>query len=180
MDINSEDFNKIAKIIASKYQEYKEIVIINVGTDLVVGDSFGPLVGTMIEENRLNNFYSYGNLDNPITALNLKDEVKKIKAMHPNAYLIGIDACVSKTEEKLNTLMFRLDKPLCPGSGAGKVLIDVGDSSIVFILKEPIGKSLSMVLRQDRLRNVYHSARKVISLLTEANELIDLKLGEGR
>lgn len=114
-------------------QNNGNIVIVNIGTDRCIGDSLAPFVGTILKENNLQ-IPVYGTIKNPIHALNLEREIRSIKNKHPNATIIGIDACLGK-KENIGTIEIR-EKPLYPGKGVGKDLLGIGDYSIIGIVEK--------------------------------------------
>ena len=71
-------------------------IIVCIGTDKCVGDCLGPLVGTFLEEHNFP-LPVYGTLKDPIHALNLDKKLEEINKLHPNACIIGIDACLGDT-----------------------------------------------------------------------------------
>ena len=109
-------------------------VIICVGTDLVVGDSFGPLVGTLIK-NRLNGkAYVYGTLDNPITAKEIPMVDKTIKNLHPHSKILVVDAAIGNT---LDVGVIKVKSGgIKPGLGYNKELPIIGDVSIIGIVSD--------------------------------------------
>ncbi|APH16666.1 putative sporulation protein YyaC [Clostridium sporogenes] len=109
------------------------IVIVNIGTDRCIGDSLAPFVGTILKENDLQ-IPVYGTIKNPIHALNLEKEIRSIKNKHPNATIIGIDACLGK-KENIGTIEIG-EKPVYPGKGVGKELLAVGEYSIMGTVEE--------------------------------------------
>lgn len=109
----------------------KDTVIVCIGTDKCIGDCLGPLVGTILEDN-LFPLPVYGTISNPIHALNIDKRLAEINILHPNACIIGIDACLgeSKSIGELHTR----DYAIHPGKGVGKSLPDVGNYSIIGIV----------------------------------------------
>lgn len=106
-----------------------DTVIVCIGTDKVVGDSLGPLVGTMLKNSGCI-YPIYGTLDSPVHALNIHDTIAKINKEYPKSNILSIDACVGKT---VGEIVIR-DEPISPGKGAGKQLPDIGNHSIVGIV----------------------------------------------
>lgn len=120
-------------LIAFKESRCQEFVIINIGTDKCIGDSYAPLLGTMLEEcNKINNIHVYGTLDEPIHALNMHKKIENIKKNHPNAFFLAIDACLGK-ENDIGEIFLR-DSSIKPGAGMGKKLPSVGHYSIIAIV----------------------------------------------
>ncbi len=106
-------------------------VIVCIGTDKCIGDCLGPLVGTLLKENQFS-LPVYGSIDTPIHALNIDKQLNLINKKHPNANIIGIDACLGK-ELSIGEIHIR-DFAIRPGKGVGKSLPDVGTKSIVGII----------------------------------------------
>ena len=102
--------SSFSEAIYKAYKESgkKEIVFINIGTDRVTGDSFGPLVGHLLEDYLLG-VYSYGTLDNPIHAKNLKEKLEEIYETHKNALFISVDAALG-SEGKMGNVYLK-NKP---------------------------------------------------------------------
>ena len=108
-----------------------DIVIICIGTDKCIGDCLGPLVGTLLESN----FFPlpvYGTISSPVHALNLDTKLKEINIAHPNACIIGIDACLGENKS-IGEIHIR-DYAIRPGKGVGKDLPAVGVASIIGIV----------------------------------------------
>ena len=57
----------IADAIKNCNYKNKKPLFICVGSDLMLGDSLGPLVGTLLKKNKVSS-YIYGTLNYPITA----------------------------------------------------------------------------------------------------------------
>ncbi|MGN0817464.1 MAG: spore protease YyaC [Candidatus Coproplasma sp.] len=110
-------------------------VILCVGSDLSVGDSLGPLVGTMLKNKlRALNIYVYGTLARPITAHEVKYMNEFIRQTHPNCPIIAVDAAVGTAGDI--GLIKIIKRGLKPGSGANKNLTRVGDVSVMGIVAE--------------------------------------------
>lgn len=122
-----------------KKRGYLEIVFLCIGTDRIIGDSFGPLVGTKLEELLENynifNINIYGTLKQNICYTNVLETLKMIKDKHPNACIVVIDAALS-TEERIGKIFVKQGK-MELGKGLNKSKIEVGDISI----KAVVGKN---------------------------------------
>lgn len=109
-------------------------VIICVGSDLVIGDSLGPLVGTLLEEKLKGKAYLYGTLNSPITAKESLIISKTIKLLHPSSKILVIDAGVG---DKSDIGLIKVcDNGIKPGLGVNKQLPEIGDASIIGIVTE--------------------------------------------
>ncbi len=110
----------------------EDTIIVCIGTDKCIGDCLGPLVGTLLKSNMFP-LPVYGTVSNPIHALNIDEKLNEIYNAHPNASIIGIDACLGQIAS-IGEIHTR-HAPICPGRGVGKVLPDVGVASIVGIVE---------------------------------------------
>jgi len=151
--------------IASFIKDYIDIntIIICVGTDKCIGDSLGPIVGSMLKENGIP-LAIYGTLDNPIHALNLSDKIDVIRKNHLGN-LIGIDACIGDVES-IGNIQAR-DYPLHPGKGVGKSLPDIGETSIIGIVDG--GDDFTIFTNRNiRLSLVVNMAKVITKAIIEA------------
>ena len=135
----------------------KRPVFICIGSDLVLGDSLGPLVGTFLKSKNVQS-YVYGTLNYPITAKEVEYAGKYLKQMHPDCISIAIDAAIGNADDV--GLVRVLNKGLKPGLGVDKNLNVIGDVSIVGIVA---GKSLQNynLFNLTRLNLIYKMAQTV-------------------
>ncbi len=133
-------------------------VVLCIGSDLAIGDSLGPLVGTMLKQSGDFHGYVYGTLKNPITAKEVKYVNDFLRKTHPNAPVIAVDAAIGE-ETDVGLIKVTSDS-LRPGSGANKKLGKVGDASILGIVAGKSAFSYEM-LNLTRLNMVYSMAEAV-------------------
>lgn len=135
-------------------------VVVCVGSDLAIGDSLGPITGSMLKYKTQGlNCFLYGTLASPVTAKEIRYIRTFLKETHRNSPVIAVDAAVG---DKGDIGLIRLlDTPLLPGAGANKKLGAIGDISILGIVAE---KSLTNygLLNTTRLNLVY-SMSEIIS-----------------
>ncbi len=132
-------------------------LFICIGSDLVLGDSLGPLVGTLLRKRQVSS-YVYGTLNFPITAKEINYAKNHLKLMHPSSVLIAIDAAVGSPEDV--GLIRVSNKGLKPGLGVDKKLGSIGEISIIGIVAS---KSLQNY-------NLYNSTR--LNLIYKMAEII--------
>ena len=145
----------------------EDTVIVCIGTDKCIGDCLGPLVGSILIEN----FYPlpvYGTLSSPIHALNIDERLNEIYAAHPNASIIGVDACLGNIED-IGEIRIR-DYAIHPGKGVGKELPEVGVASIIGIV-DSIDNSEFFFSRSIRLSFIMDMAKIVSRVFIEAYNL---------
>lgn len=139
-------------------------VVLCIGSDLAVGDSLGPIVGTMLQTGRPFQGYIYGTLKNPITAKEAKYLVDFLKKTHPHRDIIAVDAAVG--EEQDVGLVKVTAGAIRPGAGANKRLPKVGDVSILGIVakKAPLSYPL---FNLTRLGAVYSMADIIAGAISD-------------
>ncbi len=143
-----------AKTMGAGMRSSKNLpIVVCVGSDLAIGDSLGPITGSMLQYKTQGlGVFLYGTLAAPITAKEIPGIRSFLQETHPDSPVIAVDAAVgSKGDIGLIKLS---DKPLLPGAGANKKLGAVGDISIMGIVAE---KSIANygLLNTTRLHLVY-------------------------
>lgn len=134
-------------------------VIVCVGSDLAIGDSLGPIVGSMLRYKTQGlDCFIYGTLKAPVTAKEIRYLRSFLKETHRGRKIIAVDAAVG-SEGDIGLIKI-LDSPLRPGAGANKKLGCIGDISVLGIVAE---KSLMNygLLNTTRLNLVYSMAEIV-------------------
>lgn len=145
-------------------------VIVCIGTDKCIGDSLGPLVGTLLNDSLIP-IPIYGTLASPIHALNIDKKLIEIKKTHPNALIIGVDACLGDINS-IGELHAR-DYPLHPGKGVGKTLPDVGDASIIGIVDSSNSTEI-FTNRTIRLSLVMDMSKSIVKGILHAYSLSNI------
>ena len=129
---NNGSANGISQSLSRLYQTPYPVIVC-IGSDLVVGDSLGPYIGTHLAKT-LKNAYVYGTLNNPITANEITTIYKTVKNLHPKSPILVVDAAVG---DKNDIGLIKItDKGIKPGLGVNKDLETVGDVSIIAVVAE--------------------------------------------
>ncbi len=138
-------------------------VVLCIGSDLAVGDSLGPIAGTMLRRRAFGG-YIYGTLKNPVTAKEAKYLGEFLRKTHPKSKIIAVDAAVG--EEPDIGLLKVVPGALRPGAGANKRLPKVGDVSVLGIVakKSPLSYQL---FNLTRLGVVYSMAETVAASIAD-------------
>lgn len=121
-----------------KKTNYNQIAILCIGTDKMTGDSFGPLVGTMLikmlEDYNIYNVNIYGNLERNLNYINIEDELIRVKNENKNACIIVVDAALSQKENIGKIIL--TNKNVSLGQGLKKEKLEIGNIGI----KAVVGK----------------------------------------
>ena len=135
----------------------KEPIVLCIGSDLVLGDSLGPLVGTLVKQMGCN-FYVYGTLNSTVTAKEMIYVKNYLSKLHPNSFLIVVDAAIG--EEKDVGLIKLLKYGIRPGKGVDKNFEEIGDASIIGVVASKSLKNYNL-FKSTRLNVVYQMAEKI-------------------
>ena len=131
-------------------------VIVCVGSDLAIGDSLGPIVGSMLRYKTQGlDCFIYGTLKAPVTAKEIRYLRSFLKETHRGRKIIAVDAAVG-SEGDIGLIKI-LDSPLRPGAGANKKLGCIGDISVLGIVAEKSHMNYGL-LNTTRLNLVYSMA----------------------
>ncbi|MBO5851057.1 MAG: spore protease YyaC [Clostridia bacterium] len=107
-------------------------VFVCFGTDLSVGDSLGPIIGSKILNNIKGKCFVYGTLNATVTAKEANVVYSTIKLLHPKSKIVVIDAAVGN---KCDVGLIKVfNDGIKPGLGVNKDLKKFGDVSIIAIV----------------------------------------------
>ncbi|MFQ7078835.1 MAG: DUF1256 domain-containing protein [Christensenellaceae bacterium] len=88
----------VSRVLGEYNAANRSPIIVCVGSDLVLGDSLGPLVGTLLKQKGVGT-YIYGTLNCPITAKEIEYAKTYLKQLHPESFIIAIDAAVGASDD---------------------------------------------------------------------------------
>ncbi len=154
---NANSSTGIYQSLIEMNSDNKRPIFICIGSDLVLGDSLGPLVGTFLKNKNLR-AYVYGTLCFPITAKEVEYARTYLKEIHPNSISIAIDAAIGEKDDV--GLIRVLNKGLKPGLGVNKNLGSVGDLSIVGIVASKSNQNYNL-FNLTRLNLIYKMAETI-------------------
>lgn len=110
-------------------------VIVCIGSDLAIGDSLGPVTGSLLKYKTQGlPVFIYGTLKAPVTAKEIACVRKFLKSVHKGRQIVAVDAAVGAEGDV--GLVKVTDEPLLPGAGANKKLGAIGDISVMGIVAE--------------------------------------------
>ncbi len=149
----------IGSALSEMHKPSSAPIILCIGSDLVLGDSLGPLIGTLLLKRNVN-AYVYGTLGSPITAKEVNYAKDYLKNTHPNSTIIAVDAAVGSLED---VGVIRVQKKgIKPGLGVNKNLKTVGDLSIIGIVAEKSQDNFKL-FNVTRLNLIYSMAEKIVN-----------------
>lgn len=165
--VDHKDSEAVAKVSHTIKQiatgvDLRDIVVVCVGSTSSVGDSVGPLVGTMLLEGGFG-LPVYGSLGFDVNALNLIEMMSQIKNKHGEPYIVAVDAILGPRD--VGTIVIH-DGSLKPGSGVDKDLPRLGEMCICGYVG-PASPAYYHVLKNAGLQNVYGIARTIASGLLD-------------
>lgn len=143
-----------------KKYNFKKWVIVCIGTDRSTGDSLGPLVGSKLKLQDLEDFVVLGTLDEPVHAINLDDTIQFIKNTYPDYGILSIDASLGQLSSVGNLQI--IDGPLKPGAGVKKELTEIGDFHITGIVN--VGGFMEYFVLQNTRLSIVMRMSDIVSL----------------
>ncbi|MBO4594384.1 MAG: spore protease YyaC [Clostridia bacterium] len=152
--------------------ENKNFAVICIGSDLILGDSLGPLVGTMLK-NAGASCYVYGNLTRPITAKEIGYAKNYVKKTHPDSFIIAVDAAIGNKED-VGTVKVSAGS-LRPGLGVDKKLGKIGDVSVIGVVASRSLQNYNL-FNLTRLSLVYKMAETIAAGISEFSGASDFTL----
>lgn len=120
--------------LCPEYRPDAPILFFCIGSDRVLGDSLGPVIGYKLEQILSDPFQVIGTLSRPIHAVNLRFSLLKLAAFRRSPLLIAIDASVGR-RENIGCITLS-NQAIYPGTGVSKQLPGVGHISITGIVSE--------------------------------------------
>jgi putative sporulation protein YyaC len=154
------EIEQFFETIADRHMNRSGIVFICIGSDRSTGDSFGPLVGTMLQENGWPNVV--GTLEKPCDAHAVERAVQEI---HKDAIVIAIDACLGKQASVGRFIV--TEGPLQPGKAIGRRLPAIGHYSIAGVVNTN-GPKAYWMLQTTSLYQVIQMAKEAVSAIHSA------------
>ena len=131
------------------------IIWVCIGTDRSTGDSYGPLIGTFLQQAKPS-FPFLGTLAAPVHAVTLPDAIAQVRQYYKNYTVVAIDACLGKSSH-VGKIQCGVG-PLQPGAGVHKKLESIGDYNVTAVVN--VGGCMEyFVLQNTRLNLVYNMAR---------------------
>jgi putative sporulation protein YyaC len=165
ISVDIEDSNAIDVLAChlEKVCDFKGIVnIVCIGTDKVIPDCLGPIVGTLLDDMDLpENVNITGTLEEPIHALNLAERVGE--EVNSEAFIIAIDATRGAKRGQIQIM----NKPIYPGRGVHKNLSYIGNVSIIGTTWEN-SEGTDIHKHKIRLGQVYAMSKIISSAIQKA------------
>ncbi|MGE6378423.1 spore protease YyaC [Peribacillus muralis] len=158
---------KMKEIIRNSDYQYENIIFLCIGSDRSIGDSLGPLVGTMLKEHQVP-YRVYGTLEKPVHAFNLEETLKEINKQFKKPLIFSVDACLGEQNQVGEVLL--KEGPLVPGKALKKVLPEVGDFHIVGMVNYLDPLPTMQFLNDTRLYTVMNLAKRIVKMIMQASE----------
>lgn len=143
------------------------VVFVCVGNGSVVGDSFGPLVGSILMGKSCVDVV--GNLENNISYENIEFEMSKVEEFYRDRVVVVVDSALSGLENNVGKIFIE-SRGLKYGEALDKKNRIIGDISIKAVVGEKTDDGLLnfQVLRNASLRRVASMSKIVASGIVEA------------
>ena len=115
---------------------YSNVIFLCIGTDKIIGDSFGPIVGYRLKKmySNIKNIEIIGDLNNIVCDTNIVKTIDAINRAYKKPFIIAIDAALSSNENIGKIIVD--NKGIILGSGVGKNRVQIGNMSIKGVVAE--------------------------------------------
>lgn len=133
-EVNSFAMDELIKLTKELKRRITNPVFLCLGTEKVFADSLGPRVGTLLNEHLQLPYFVYGMQHKNVTAENLLNGYKFVKALHPSSQVVVIDSAVG-SKEQIGKVQL-CNGGIVPGSATNKNLPCIGDVSVIGIVAE--------------------------------------------
>lgn len=164
------NYQKFINKVLKAYYKGKNLVIFNAGSSSLIFDSFGPILGTLLEEKHLKNFKIIGTMNNNVNAKNIKE---KYNLINPKTdFVIATDAAIASKEKQYENMILFKNSSIKPGKGMGKDLGSIGDISITYIVNEKYAQNIFKTMR---LEDPYNAAKIISDFLKSIDNIIELE-----
>lgn len=155
-----------------------KLVVFNVGTERVDFDSFGPILGTLLEkkiqEPRFREISMFldvmGTVDNPCHGINLHRRYEEFNSKYEdmNVFVIATDAASTLKISNLNRIYIER-KQLKPGSAINRRFKSIGDISICMsTVYSDDPRMMSISKRQVSKRHIEKVCNHMADIILEA------------
>ncbi len=124
--LQTKEYERFTSEFKRKFNYNKDnIVCLCVGSNNIIGDCFGPMVGSNLSKMKFKNKVTIiGNMHKPITANNFAEKIKKV---NKKQYIIAIDSALSKYNVEG---IFISKSKMKLGGGIDQEFAEIGDISI--------------------------------------------------
>jgi len=168
--LGEEDFKEYILELKSGLDVKSQVVFFCIGTDRVIGDSLGPITGSLLVD-KFGKDIVYGDLFNNVTYENIKSTLDNINTKYENPFIVAIDAALS-TKENIGKI-FIDNNGINFGDSLGKNLNRIGNIGV----KVVVGKDYNNPsLNFNALQNIPLS--KILKLSKKTFEGISLILNK--
>lgn len=121
----------LERLLKRKLKNDQQLIILCIGSDYIVGDCLGPLVGYRLNSKH-HQLIVYGELDSTVHSANLIETVREINEKYVNPFIIVVDSALCFDSVQVGNVRLR-DGGLAPGIAFEKKLPYVGHISITGI-----------------------------------------------
>lgn len=128
LEISTDFETNFLKVFNKLYKNNNEIVLMCIGTDRIIGDSFGPLIGYNLKKYNMQHVYIEGDINNVISESNILKETYRVYEKYINPFVICVDSCLSSIYKEKTIIVE--EHGTIPGSSLRKNNMVLGDMSI--------------------------------------------------
>lgn len=154
---------------------YSDVIFLCIGTNKVVGDSFGPIIGEILKNNiKHPKINIIGNLKYNVNANNIIKITQKINKKYYKPYIVSIDSALG--DKFLVGKIYVLKNKLDVGKALKKDLCKIGDVSIKGIvgINKKDSKENFKILQNVNKDFIYELSQKTSKFIIESIKFLNL------
>lgn len=164
--ILNKSLSKLVYALSDKLCQFnKKPIILCLGSDKVIADSLGPIVGELLKTKYNINTPVFGSLNRTISSSNINEYYEHINKTFQNSSLLVIDAEIGKLEEYGNIKI--KEGGITPFHN--NFYKPIGDISITGVVLGVYYQKL--LLHNTKLNFIYEMAKKIAQMVYEAYQI---------
>lgn len=160
----------LERLLNRRLKSSQQLIILCIGSDYIVGDCLGPLVGYKLNSKH-QHWIVYGDFDRTVQSANINEIIQDINQKYENPFIIAIDSALCYDKMQIGNVRLR-DGGLVPRIAFEKGLPYVGHISITGIINSK--SSFEEFIQTTRMSLVMQLADFIESGLS--NTLIKMNL----
>jgi len=159
--VGMESTYALGAVLSKIFKSTKNVVFLCVGTDRVIFDSLGCMVGSILKSKGFP-YYIYGDMSKCITGKNVMFAVDYIRTMHPDCILCVVDALATRDQCHMNEIVVASDY-VSSLSSELRIDADIFVYGITTLMRERIGQGT-------KLLSVYQLAENIANGIINATQ----------
>lgn len=152
---NNKVYKEFVSTLKTKIQaENQKIVFLCIGSNKIIGDCFGPLVGSKLKNllKEEKNIKVIGDMEFPVNSKNIYKTIKMIDNNYKDSFIVSIDSAISNFN--LTGNIFITNDGIAMGEGINKKMLKVGDIGIKACVGTKCEKTIENIKKLEKVPKI--------------------------